>query len=145
MRGMATATLAGNLTRDPELRTTANGTSVTNVGVAVNERRKQGEEWVDVVHFFDVVIWGQQAEFAAKYFRKGQPVVVEGQLQQRSWETQDGGKRTVVEVKARYIQALSRNDDDGQARRSEPKREQKPKERDDFGGLDFGNEDDVPF
>ena len=135
MKGMAEATLAGNLTRDPELRTTPNGRSVCTVGVAVNERQKRGEEWVDVVNYFDVTVWGQQAEYVAKYFRKGAPVVVGGTLQQRRWEAADGTKREKVEVKARYIQTMGKSDDDrGEApRRSEPE----PRR--------FDDEDDIPF
>ena len=92
--------ITGNLTRDPELRSTAGGTSVCELRVAVNSRRKDGQtgEWVDKPNYFDVTVWGAQGENCANYLSKGRPVAVEGRLDWREWEAKDGsGKRQAVE------------------------------------------------
>lgn len=99
--------LIGNLTRDPELRYTPSGQSVANFGIAVNRRRRTPEnEWVDEVDFFNIVVWGKSAENCANYISKGSPVAIEGRLSSRSWETEDGQKRNVVEVVAQSVQFL---------------------------------------
>lgn len=99
--------LLGNLTRDPDLRYTPSGAAVANMGLAVNRRYKNAAgEWVEEANFFTVVVWGRQAETCAQYLTKGRPILVEGRLQQRSWEAQDGQKRSVVEVVADRIQFL---------------------------------------
>ena len=88
--------ITGNLTRDPELRSTPGGTSVCELRVAVNSRRKDGQtgEWVDKPNYFDVTVWGAQGENCANYLSKGRPVAVEGRLDWREWEAKDGsGKR----------------------------------------------------
>lgn len=89
--------LVGNLTRDVELRRTPQGTAVTDVSLAVNERTKRNDQWVDEVNFFDVTIWGRTAEIAAEYLSKGSNVLIEGRLRQEKWE-QDGQKRSKVKV-----------------------------------------------
>ncbi|MCL5291813.1 MAG: single-stranded DNA-binding protein [Actinobacteria bacterium] len=99
--------LMGNLTRDPELRYTPSGAAVANLGLAVNRRYKNAAgDWVDEASFFTVIAWGRQAETCSQYLAKGRPILVEGRLQQRSWEAQDGQKRSVVEVVAERIQFL---------------------------------------
>lgn len=100
--------LAGNLTRDPELRYTPGGAAVANLGLAVNRRFKNNAtgDWQEETSFFTVIVWGRQAETASQYLAKGRPVLVEGRLQQRSWETPDGQKRSVVEVVADRVQFL---------------------------------------
>jgi single-strand DNA-binding protein len=97
-----TITIIGNVTRDPELRYTANSQSVATFGVAVNRRwqSRQNQEWEESTSFFDVVCWGTLAENVADCMSKGTRVVVTGRLEQRSWETQDGEKRSKVEVVA---------------------------------------------
>ena len=97
----------GNLTRDPELRDTTGGTSVCTLGLAVNDRYKQGDEWVERVNFFDVVVWGAQAENCKRYLSKGRPVAIDGRLSYRTWEAQDGGRRSKVEVVAQSVQFLN--------------------------------------
>ena len=84
--------ITGNLTKDPELRSTPSGTSVCKLRVAVNSRRKDGAsgEWVDKPNYFDVTVWGAQGENCANYLSKGRPVAVEGRLDWREWEAQDG-------------------------------------------------------
>lgn len=96
--------LAGNLTRDPELRFTNNGIPVCNFGIAVNRVRSQNEE----VDFFDVTVWRELGETVANYKQKGDPILLEGRLQFRSWETNEGEKRNKVDVVADQVQFLSR-------------------------------------
>jgi single-strand DNA-binding protein len=108
--------VTGNLTRDPELRSTPGGTSVCKLRVAVNSRRKDGQtgEWVDKPNYFDVTVWGAQGENCANYLSKGRPVAVEGRLDWREWEAQDGsGKRQSVEIIANSVQFLGSRDGSG--------------------------------
>jgi single-strand DNA-binding protein len=95
-------TLVGNVTRDPELRYTAGGAAKVVFGLAVNRRwqNKQTQEWEEQVSFFNVVAWREMAENVAESIAKGSRCVVTGRLEQRSWETENGEKRTVVEVNA---------------------------------------------
>ena len=122
--------LMGNLTRDPELRYTSNGSAVTSFGLAVNRKFKQGDEWKDDVCFVDITVWGKQGENCAEYLSKGRPAFVEGFLKFSTWES-DGQKRNKLEVVANTVQFLgSRGDSSG-----EISGEQTPKP----------DEDDVPF
>ena len=105
--------LAGNLTRDPELRFTNDGIPVCSFGLAVNRVRSRSEE----VDFFDISAWRELGETIANYKKKGDPILLEGRLQYRTWEAQDGSKRSKVDVVADNIQFLGgRSDsDDGDA------------------------------
>ena len=98
--------LMGNLTRDPELRFTSNGSALTKFGLAVNRKYKAGEEWKEEVCFVDITVWGKQAENCAEYLSKGRPVFIEGRLQFSTWETDDGQKRNKLEVVANTVQFL---------------------------------------
>ena len=101
--------LIGNLTRPPELRYTQSGTAVADLRLAVNRNyTTQGGDKREETCFLTVVVWGKQAESAAQYLDKGSPVMVEGRLQTRDWETKDGQKRNVVEVVAERLQFLGR-------------------------------------
>ncbi len=95
--------LMGHLTRDPELRYTPSGTAVVTLGLAVNRKWKQGEEMKEDVCFIDVVAFGKQAEHCGQYLSKGNGALVEGRLQQRRWETDDGQKRSKHEVVAEHV------------------------------------------
>jgi len=95
-----TVTLIGNLTRDPELRYTTGGRGVASFGLAVNRRYMQNNEWQEQTSFFNVVCWGDLGENVAATLTKGARTIVTGRLEQRSWETQDGDKRSVVEIVA---------------------------------------------
>src|SRR3954471_6650752 len=99
--------LAGNLTRDPELRFTQEGVPVAGFGIAVNRVRSKSE----AVDFFNVSAWRELGERVANYKKKGDPVLVEGRLQYRTWQTPDGTKRSAVDVVADNVQFLSRNGD----------------------------------
>jgi single-strand DNA-binding protein len=98
--------LLGNLTRDPEVRYTPSGTPVATLGLAVNNRMKQGDEWKDDPCFIDVTVFGKQAESCGEYLSKGQPVLVEGRLRYRTWESPDGQKRSKHEVTAFRVQFM---------------------------------------
>jgi single-strand DNA-binding protein len=97
--------LAGNLTRDPELTVTHNGMPVCSFSIAVNRLRSKQSEAVD---FFNVSAWRELGETVANYKRKGDPILVEGRLQYRTWDAQDGTKRSVVDVVADRVQFLRR-------------------------------------
>ncbi len=100
--------LIGNLTRDPELRYTPQGTSVCSFGIAVNRRYKQGDEVKEEVTFINVVVFGKQADTCGQYLNKGSAVLIEGRLQERRWETEDGQKRSRHEVVAQNVRFLSK-------------------------------------
>lgn len=91
-------TLVGNLVDDPELRFTPNGTAMAKVRFAVNRRYQRGGEWQEETSFFTGTCWREMAEHAAESLTKGARVIISGRLEQRSWETQEGDKRSVVEV-----------------------------------------------
>src|SRR4029079_14201074 len=93
--------LVGNLTRDPELRHTPSGTPVCSLRLAVNTRRKdESGQWTDKPNYFDITVWGQQGENCAQYLSKGRPVAIDGRLEWREGESQDGTKRQAVDILA---------------------------------------------
>ncbi|MCI0334510.1 MAG: single-stranded DNA-binding protein [Planctomycetes bacterium] len=89
--------LMGNLTRDPELRYIPSGTAVSNLGLAVNDRVKRNDQWIDEVTFVDVTLWARDAEIANEYLSKGSPVLIEGRLKLDQWE-KDGQKHSKLKV-----------------------------------------------
>lgn len=114
MASLNQVTLIGNLTRDVEIRQIGNGTSVAEIGLAVNHRVKKGDEWVDEPCFVDVTIWGKTAEYASEHLSKGSSVCVEGRLNLDSWE-QDGQKRSKLKVVAERLQGLGAPKQQGSA------------------------------
>ncbi|MBV8257764.1 MAG: single-stranded DNA-binding protein [Actinobacteria bacterium] len=99
--------LVGNLTKDPELRHTAGGTPVCGLRIAVNSRRRdEGGNWIDKPNYFTVNVFGNQAENCAQYLAKGRPVAIDGRLDWREWQSQDGAKREAVEIVAESVQFL---------------------------------------
>ena len=103
--------LVGNLTRDPELRHTPGGTSVCSLRLAVNTRRRdESGQWTDKPNYFDITVWGGQAESCAQFLSKGRPVGIDGRLEWREWDAQDGSKRQAVEVIAENVQFLGGRD-----------------------------------
>ena len=102
--------VAGNLTRDPELRFTTGGVPVCDFGIAVNRVRSKNEE----VDFFDVSAWRELGETIANYKKKGDPILVEGRLQYRTWEAQDGSKRSKVDITADNVQFLGGRGEGGE-------------------------------
>jgi single-strand DNA-binding protein len=105
--------LTGNLTADPELRSLPSGTSVCKLRVACNTRRKDGAsgEWVDKPNYFNVTVWGAQGENAARYLSKGRPIALDGRLEWREWETQEGAKRQDIDIIADSVQFLGSRDE----------------------------------
>src|SRR5919206_2327497 len=136
--------LVGNLTRDPELRHTPGGTPVCSLRIAVNSRRRdESGQWVDKPNYFDVSIFGNQAESSAQYLSKGRPVGIDGRLDWREWEAQDGSKRQAVQVIADTVQFLgSRGDSEGGGERQFVPAAATA-DTADFGGS--GTDDDIPF
>lgn len=117
--------LMGNLTKDPELRYTPQGTAVVNLRLAVNRKfRNKNQELKEEVCFVTVVVWDKQAETCNQYLRKGSPIFAEGRLQSRSWEDNSGQKRNVIEVKAERIQFLGAAPAKGAAAAEPPPEEQ---------------------
>jgi len=100
--------IVGRLTRDAELKYTASGQAVCKFSVAVNRRRKNGDQWEDEANYFDVVLWGRQGESLNQYLLKGKAVGVDGELRQDRWQ-QDGQNRSKVEIVANNIQLLGGN------------------------------------
>ena len=149
--------LTGNLTRDPELRSTPSGFQICELRVAVNTRRKdnQSGEWVDKPNYFDVKIFGRQGENAAQYLSKGRPVAIDGRLDWSEWQDKDTGKnRQKVEIVAENIQFLGGRDDggagNGGSQRFTPQSDV-PADSSDFaaapsgGGGGGAQDDDIPF
>ena len=137
--------LVGNLTRDPELRHTPSGMAVCSLRLAVNTRRKDQAtgEWTEKPNYFDVTVWGNQGENCAQYRSKGRPVAVDGRLEWREWDAQDGTKRQAVEIIADSVQFLGgRGDGEGQAQ-FVPAGAAAQSEDADLGSG--GADDDIPF
>jgi single-strand DNA-binding protein len=117
--------LVGNLTKDPELRHTPGGTPVCSLRIAVNSRRRdESGNWVDKPNYFDVSVFGNQAESCSQYLSKGRPVGIDGRLDWREWDAQDGTKRQAVQIIAESVQFLG--------------------SREGGGGGDFGGNQFVP-
>lgn len=134
--------LLGNLTRDPELRYTPSGTAVASFGLAVNRRYRQGEELREETCFVDVVVFGRQAETVSEYLSKGRQALVEGRLTWRSWEADDGTRRSKHEVVAQNIQFIGARPSAGPAPQEPTTQEPAPQE----AGTPSADEDeDIPF
>jgi len=104
--------LIGRLTRDAELKSIASGQAVCKFSIAVNRRRKSGDQWEDEANFFDIVVWGRQGESLHQYLVKGKMVAVDGELRQDRWQ-QDGQNRSKVEIVANNLQLLGGNPGSG--------------------------------
>ncbi len=150
--------LTGNLTRDPELRSLPSGMAVCSLRIASNTRRKDNAtgEWVDKPNYFDVTVWGRQGENAAQYLAKGRPIALDGRLEWREWETQDGQKRQAVEIVADNIQFLGGRDEAMGNGNGFTPRSDVPVDTADFAGAPAGgggggggsssaSDDDIPF
>jgi single-strand DNA-binding protein len=137
-------TLVGRLTRDPELRHLPSGTPVLQLGLAVNGRQKdEAGNWTDKPNFFDVKVFGNQAEMLANHLAKGRRVGIDGRLDWSSWEAQDGGKRSKVEVIANTVQFLdSRGEQTSGENQFVPAGATTETASADFGTA---NDDDIPF
>ncbi len=146
-RGVNLVMLLGNLTKDPEIRTTTNGTSVCTISIATNRSRKNDNGgWDDVAEYHDVVLWDKQAELASQYLSKGRKVFISGRLQTRSWDDAEGNKRYKTEVVATEIQFLDKADSSNTNNDNTVSNESSKEE---FVIQDLGDEavnlDDIPF
>jgi single-strand DNA-binding protein len=135
-------TMTGNLTRDPELRSTA------------NRRKDANGEWTDRAHYFSVTVFGAQGENCARFLSKGRPIALDGRLEWREWQTQDGAKRESVEIVAETVQFLgSREEGSGGGGNGFTPRSDVPADASDFqpagavggGGSNAAGDDDIPF
>ena len=109
------AIISGNLTRDPELRTTAGGTAVLSFSVAVNDRQKNNQtgEWEDYPNFIDCTLFGKRAESLSRFLAKGTKVAIEGKLRWSQWQAQDGGKRSKIEVIVNELELMQQRQGQG--------------------------------
>jgi single-strand DNA-binding protein len=145
--------MTGNLTADPELRSLPSGMSVCSLRIACNTRRKDGAsgEWVDKPNYFNVTVWGAQGENAARFLSKGRPVALDGRLEWREWEAQDGTKRQAVDIIADSVQFLSSREDTpggGFAGNGSPQGSDVPVDNRDFETAPVSGrsgDDDIPF
>jgi len=142
--------LTGNLTRDPELRTTPSGTSVCKLRIACNTRRRNaGGEWEDKPNYFDVTVWGAQGENVARYLTKGRPLALDGRLEWREWETPEGQKRQAIDIIADSVQFLGGRDGAPEGQSSAPQRSDVAVNEQDFNqappAAAQSSNDDIPF
>ena len=133
--------ISGNLTRDPELRSTGSGMAILKMGIAVNDRRKNGQsgEWEEVPNFFDVVVFGTRGESLSRFLTKGSKVAIEGKLRWSQWETAEGDKRSKVEIIADDIEFLSPRNDSGPSRSYDAPASESKNSTPDVSG------EDIPF
>ena len=140
--------MTGNLTRDPELRNLPSGTSVCSLRIACNTRRRDSSgEWVDKPNYFDITVWGAQGENCAQYLQKGRPIAVDGRLEWREWEDQQGNKRQAVDIIADSVQFLGSRDGGENGGRFTPQSDV-PADTADFESAPASGgatDDDIPF
>jgi len=148
--------LIGRLTREAELKYTAGGQAVCKFSIAVNRRKKNGDQWEDEANFFDIVVWGRQGESLHPYLVKGKMVGVDGELRQDRWQ-QDGQNRSKVEIIANYLQLLGGGPSSGANERTDRQNYQNNSSRDDNNrdsvqesqsynsSKDDSFTDDIPF
>ena len=127
--------LMGNLTRDPELRYIPSGTAIAKFGLAINRKYKHGDEWKEDTCFVEITVWGKQGENCNEYLSKGRPVLVEGRLNYSAWTTEEGQKRSKLDVTADRVVFLGgRGDGEGKYSDKSGSSSQEPPA-----------DDDVPF
>jgi single-strand DNA-binding protein len=132
--------LVGNCTREIEIKHTGGGTAIAEIGLAVNDRVKKNNEWIDEVTFVDCTAFGRTAEVAGEYLKKGSPTLIEGRLKLETWQTNDGQNRSKLKVIVDRLQLLGSKSD------SNPRPDSRP-----ANGSDRGNpekpayDDDIPF
>ena len=148
--------ITGNLTRDPELRSTGGGTPVCSLRIASNTRRNNQTtgDWEDKPNYFDVTVWGAQGENCARFLAKGRPVAIDGRLEWREWQDKEGNNRQAVEIIAESVQFLGSREDapmgggNGFTPRSDvpaDTRDFEPAGTPSGGGAPSAGDDDIPF
>lgn len=150
MASMNKVILMGNLTRDPELKDLPSGTSLCNMGLALNETYtdKSGKK-VEKVCFVDVIVWERQAQTCAQYLKKGSPVLIEGRLELSEWKTKEGETRSKLKVRADRVQFISsgRRDEGGErSQQAPPLEDRKPMEKSQTpeDDLHYGSDSEAP-
>jgi single-strand DNA-binding protein len=133
--------IIGRLTRDAVIKYLATGTAVSNLSIAQNYRKKSGETWVDEVNFFDVNVYGKQAESLGKYLLKGKQIAVTGELRQERWMGDDGKTRSKVTIIASGIQLLGSKNDEAPGGSGGAKSSGESQSRQSADGFN----DDIPF
>ena len=146
--------LIGRLTRDAELKYTSGGQAVCKFSIAVNRRKKNGDQWEDEANFFDIVLWGKQGESLQSYLVKGKMIGVDGELRQDRWQ-QDGQNRSKVEIIANYVQLWGggggsgggdrQNNNNSQNYNSQANNSQESQSYASSSGKEDGFTDDIPF
>jgi single-strand DNA-binding protein len=136
--------LIGRLTRDAELKYTSGGQAVCKFSIAVNRRKKSGDQWEDEANYFDIVLWGKQGESLHPYLKKGKMVGVDGELRQDRWQ-QDGQNRSKIEIVAGYVQLLGGGAGSSNDRQSENSRDGSSQDAPRESSRDDGFADDIPF
>ena len=136
--------LVGRLTRDCELKSTPQGTSVCRFSIAVNRRKRTGDRWEDEVSYFDVVLWGKSAETLKPYLQKGRQVSIEGELRQNRWD-QEGKAVSKVEVVANNVQLLGGGNQGAPAIQGASGRDAQPQSYSPAPGPEAFDDNDIPF
>ena len=138
--------LIGRLTREAELKYTSGGQAVCKFSIAVNRRKKNGDQWEDEANFFDIVVWGRQGESLHPYLVKGKMVGVDGELRQDRWQ-QDGQNRSKVEIIASYLQLLGGGGSSDRQNSGGQSRDNPAPDSSSYSGSpkDDGFADDIPF
>ena len=139
--------LMGNLTRDPELRYIPSGTAVSDIGLAVNDRVKRGDQWVDEATFVDITLWGRTAEVANEYLSKGSAVLIEGRLKLDTWEKegQKFSKLKVIGERMQMIGGRSGNGGGGGSRGGDSQSQTPHYSSAQSGGPSMPPNDEIPF
>ena len=135
--------LIGRMVRDPELKYTQGGSSVTNFSIANNRSYTVSGEKKEMVSFFNCVAWAKTGEVIAQYCKKGQRIAIEGRLQQRSWDDQSGNKRSTVEIVVENFQFLSGKDEGSRQSDHQDSQDYGPPPQ--GGGESSFGDDDIPF
>jgi single-strand DNA-binding protein len=133
--------LIGRLVRDANFSSTTNGTAITKFSLAVNKKRKAGDEWKDKADFFEIVVWGKLGESLLPYLNKGKQIAVVGELNQERWSGDDGQNHSKVTATAQFIQLLGGNSNSGD-NGSRPSEKNNPPQT---AAADDGFADDIPF
>jgi single-strand DNA-binding protein len=144
MQGINSVIITGNLTRDPELNHINGGTAVTKLRIAVNGRRKDGQEWVDKPNFFNVTVWGNRGVACSEHLAKGSPVAIQGRLDWHQWETDGGGKRQEVQIVAEQVQFLGSAGQDPASTQEPDAASQGSEPQVVAAGVGGGEDEDIP-
>ena len=137
--------LVGNLTRDPELRYISTGAAVSDIGLAINDRVKRNDQWIEETTFVDITLWGRTAEVANQYLSKGSPVLIEGRLKLEQWE-KDGQKRSKLKVIGERMQMLGGRDGGSRGSGGQTQAAPQSESYDDYQAAPAAPpQDDIPF